>query len=107
MTNLRIIDVKFSIFFKRNVEILDMHNIQDINMVKRGFWRWLLNYGRIIMHNASGSELFHFTYLKNPLKNYNIINHVHFNVINKHTESQKTETAPQPTSIEKEELIDS
>lgn len=78
ITNLRIIDINFTTIFSRSMDALDLHNIQDINMQRRGFWRWVLNFGRIVMHNAAGTELFDFKYLKKPLKNYNIINHVHF-----------------------------
>lgn len=78
ITNLRIIDISFTTIFARNMDALDLHNIQDITMQRTGFWRWILNFGRIVMHNSAGTELFDFKYLKNPLKNYNIINHVHY-----------------------------
>ncbi len=90
ITNLRIIDVKFTTIFSRSMDALDLHNIQDINMKRTGFWRWALNFGRIVMHNASGNELFDFKYLKNPLKNYNIINHVHYKAMHSRVAIQKS-----------------
>lgn len=89
ITNLRIIDVKFTTIFARNMDALDLHNIQDINMSRKGFWRWALNFGRIVMHNSSGNELFDFKFLKNPLKNYNIINHVHYKALHSRLAIQK------------------
>ncbi len=89
LTNIRLIDVKFSTVFKRNMDALDLHNIQDINIIRKGLLRWLFNFGRIVMHNSAGTELFHFRYLKNPLKNYNMINHVHFQAI--HARQQESQ----------------
>jgi len=89
LTNLRIIDIKFSTIFARNMDTLDLHNIQDINMTKKGFWRWLLNFGRIAMHNSAGTELFYFKYLKSPLKNYNLINHVHYKAVHSRLDRNK------------------
>jgi hypothetical protein len=59
-------------------------------MKRTGFWRWILNFGRIIMHNAAGTELFDFKYLKNPLKNYNMINHVHYKAMHNADYIKKT-----------------
>ncbi len=78
ITNSRIIDIHFTTIFSRNMDTLDLHNIQDITISRSGVWRWMFNFGRIIMHNAAGTELFDFRYLRHPLKNYNIINHVHY-----------------------------
>lgn len=100
ITNLRIIDIQFSTIFKRNMDALDLHNIQDINMTQQGFWRWIFNFGKIIMHNAAGTELFDFSLLKNPLKNYNIINHVHFkamhnqNILNSENKKKEEDNHP-------------
>ena len=100
ITNLRLIDLKYTTIFARNMDTLDLHNIQDINIMQNGFWRWLFNFGRITMHNASGNELFDFTYLKNPLRHYNIINHVHFKAMNSRValqkEMEKKEKVSQP-----------
>lgn len=110
ITNLRIIDINFTTIFSHNMDALDLHNIQDINMQRKGFWRWIFNFGRIVMHNSAGTELFDFKYVKNPLKNYNIINHVHYKAMrnqeyfkkmqDKATENLKYKVEPQQTDWE-------
>lgn len=104
ITNLRIIDVNFTTVFKRHLDALDLHNIQDINMMKKGFWRWLLNFGRITMHNSAGTELFDFKYFKDPIKSYNIINHVHFKAMHRRTRGEVPEKNPDETHNNSEDI---
>ncbi|HEC20896.1 MAG TPA: hypothetical protein ENI70_00075 [Candidatus Peregrinibacteria bacterium] len=77
ITNYRIIDIKSTVFLRRERTMVDFGNIQDIKMSQVGVVARLLNFGQIAVISASGQNVLKFDYVPKTLKFYNIINHIY------------------------------
>jgi uncharacterized membrane protein YdbT with pleckstrin-like domain len=76
VTNFRILRVNSTIFLRRERNVIQMKNIQDIEMHQSGLLPRLLNYGDIVVSSASGEIELTFYYVPKTQKIYNIINHI-------------------------------
>lgn len=58
ITNLRVIHLDQTLFFSRNRESMDLHEIQDVEITQNGLIKTLLNYGEvtITLSNAYASK---------------------------------------------------
>jgi flagellar biosynthesis protein FliQ len=79
VTSSRIIVLDYTTVFHRKSDSIDFASMQDIIYSKIGLTQMLFNYGEIIIHNASGHEVFKLSSIPYPEKHYNIINHVYCN----------------------------
>lgn len=77
VTNSRIVDLHCTVLLRREREIIELTRIQDFRVEQKGFWKRLLNYGSIVINDASGQEIFRFSKLSYPHKRVNAINHIY------------------------------
>lgn len=66
LTDQRVIDIDQKSLFHRVVSEAELKNIQDTNYEVEGFWRTLLNFGRVKILTASSSQSINFEDVSNP-----------------------------------------
>ncbi len=68
LTTQRVIDVDQKSLFHRVVSEAELKNIQDTNYEVEGFWRTMLNFGRVKILTASSGQSIVFEDISNPHK---------------------------------------
>lgn len=77
ITNSRIINLRATALLRRESEMAELSKIQDFSVIQNGISKRLLNFGTIIMHDASGQKIFSFTKIPKPHKKLNAISHIY------------------------------
>lgn len=74
ITNLRLVDLKKTVFFKDNRNAIDIKEIQDCTMNRSGFLQTILNYGEINILLSAVNEPITMQYMPNPDYHFRKIN---------------------------------
>jgi len=74
ITNMRVVDLDKTLFFRHNLDSTDLHEMKDVTMSQEGILKTILNYGEITV--IRGNELVLKTHYCIPNPNY------HFRKIN-------------------------
>ena len=77
ITNYRIIDIRHTVYLKRERDTIDLGNIQDIHFRRSGVWPRLLNYGYLELYGASTDVEYRISYVPDVEKIHSIICHIH------------------------------
>lgn len=82
ITNFRVIDIRHSVFLKREREAIPMSNIQDFRYKQTGILPRLLNYGTLVILGSSTDVKYVFKYLPKVNKIHHILGEVHQKALN-------------------------
>lgn len=63
ITNHRLIDIRHSVFLKREREVIPMFNIQDLRYQQNGIFPRIFNYGDLIVLGSSSDVKYQFHYV--------------------------------------------
>jgi len=74
VTNNRIVDMDYTVLFRRNQFTLSYNQIQDIQVEQSGILRVILNYGDIIIDNASTEGKFKLCFIPRPKYHFDNLN---------------------------------
>ncbi|MDP3976118.1 MAG: PH domain-containing protein [bacterium] len=77
ITNFRIIDVRASIFFKREREVIPFTNIQDFRMYQNGILPRIFKYGDLILLGSSTDIRYNFSYIPHVNRVYYTMGEIH------------------------------
>lgn len=66
LTNIRVIDIDQRSLFNKTVTEAELKNIQDITYEINGFWRTILNYGKVEILTASNGKSISFEDVLKP-----------------------------------------
>lgn len=77
ITDNRIIDMRCTSLLSRERDMVELVRIQDLRVVQVGLFKRLFNFGSIVIHDASGHEIFTFNRIARPHKYFNTINHIY------------------------------
>lgn len=77
ITNYRIVELNATTVLRRDMKNVDFLTMQDIEVSQKGILQRLFNYGNIMVHNATGEQLFCYSFIPRPSRYYNIINHIY------------------------------
>lgn len=66
ITNRRVIDMDLINFFYQNVATIHLHDIEDIQMEKRGIFSSFLNFGSLAIQSAGAKREFNIDNIPNP-----------------------------------------
>lgn len=77
VTNFRVIDVRHSVFLKREREAIPMSNIQDFRYQQKGVFQRIFNYGTLMILGSSTDLKYVFRYVPKVNKIHHILGEVH------------------------------
>jgi len=73
ITNHRVIDIRHSVFLKREREVIPMFNIQDLHYQQNGILPRLFNYGDLVVFGSSSDVKYEFKYVIKVNKIHHLI----------------------------------
>lgn len=77
ITNYRLIEIRHSVFLKREREVIPMGNIQDIRYQQTGIFQRLFKYGDLIVLGSSSDVKYQFHYVPKVNKIHHILGEIH------------------------------
>jgi membrane protein YdbS with pleckstrin-like domain len=77
ITNFRVIDIRHSVFLKREREAIPMFNIQDFRFQQSGVFPRLFNYGTLMILGSSTDVKYVFRFLPKVNKIHHILGEIH------------------------------
>lgn len=77
VTNFRVIDIRHSVFLKREREAIPMFNIQDLRYQQSGIFQRIFHYGTLMILGSSTDLKYVFRYVPRVNKFHHILAEVH------------------------------
>ncbi len=77
ITNYRLIDIRHTVFLKREREVIPMNNIQDIRYQQNGIFSRLFNYGDLIVLGSSSDVKYLFHHVPKANKLHHLLGEIH------------------------------
>jgi membrane protein YdbS with pleckstrin-like domain len=77
ITNYRLIDIRHTVFLKREREVIPMSNIQDIRYQQNGILSRIFNYGDLIVLGSSSDVKYQFHYVPKANKLHHLLGEIH------------------------------
>lgn len=96
VTNFRVIDVRHSVFLKREREAIPMSNIQDFRYQQTGFFQRIFNYGTLMILGSSTDLKYVFRYVPKVNKMHHILGEVHQKALRNQQQKPFTPTPQLP-----------
>lgn len=81
ITNYRLIDIRHTVFLKREREVIPLHNIQDIRYQQNGILARLLKYGDLIVLGSSSDVKYQFRHVPKANKMHHLLGEIHQKVL--------------------------
>lgn len=81
VTDIRLIDNRHSIYFKREKEIIPLSNIQDIRYIQKGLLPRIFKYGDLIVLGSSSDVRYEFHFVPQVAKVHHLLGDVHQNIM--------------------------
>lgn len=85
ITNFRVIDIRHSVFLKREREAIPMFNIQDFRYQQNGILPRLFNYGTLVILGSSTDVKYVFHYLPKVNRIHHVLGEIHQKILNSRT----------------------
>lgn len=82
ITNFRMIEVRHTVFLKREREVIPMTNIQDIRFRQRGILPRVFKYGDLIVFGASTDVKYQFHHVIRVNKIHHLLNEIRHQAVN-------------------------
>lgn len=95
ITNYRLIDIRHTVFLKREREVIPMHNIQDIRYQQNGLFSRIFNYGDLIVLGSSSDVKYLFHHVPKANKLHHLLGEIHQKALRELPRSLKKK-APNP-----------